>query len=322
MSQAAVDFLKDVSHQGLDVLPAISERRDDDVDDAQAVVEILPEIAFTDHLPEVPVRGGDDPNIHGTAFVISEAPDFLFLDDPEKLRLELGGRVADLVHEKGPAVGHFDEAHAAPARPREGPLGVPEEFALQDVIRDGGAVDGDEFSFAPGGAAVVDDPGDEFLPRSAFPMDQDPAVYLGDPESRFEHFFHAPGDAHHPVDDITVGLIHPAQRQEVVFPPEKGFLDKVQEFRAVHRLHHVVQGAHLDGPDDTVNGTVSADDDDVGPGVVIPDPVQESHAGAVRGAEIGDDEFVNALFQAPHCLDLGGRLVRFISPFMKKGAQG
>ena len=63
------------------------------------------------------------------------------LEDAEELGLRVERHVADLVEEERAAVGQLDEAGLVPVRAGEGAAPVAEELALQEVVRDGRAVD-------------------------------------------------------------------------------------------------------------------------------------------------------------------------------------
>ena len=59
---------------------------------------------------------------------------FPLLQHAEEFDLDGGREVADFVEEKRSAFGLLDAAHAAEKGPREGPLFVAEEFALQKAF--------------------------------------------------------------------------------------------------------------------------------------------------------------------------------------------
>jgi hypothetical protein len=56
------------------VVPAIAERREEDREDVQAVVEVLAEATGGGLRLEVPVRGRDDAQAHPEATVATAAP--------------------------------------------------------------------------------------------------------------------------------------------------------------------------------------------------------------------------------------------------------
>src|SRR2546429_2988846 len=102
------------------VLLALPECRQLDVNDRDAVIELLAEAASLDGLAQVAVRGGDDADVCAD-------PDHL-----EKPRLQMRREIADLVQEEG-------EPAAA----------VVEEMAFRLEVADGRTVERDERSVAP-----------------------------------------------------------------------------------------------------------------------------------------------------------------------------
>ena len=92
-----------------DVLRPLAERRDRDLDDAQPVVEVAPEVARLDLPREVAVRRGDDPHVDLAAPVLADAPHLALLERAEELRLKAEGDLADLVEEESPPLGRLEE---------------------------------------------------------------------------------------------------------------------------------------------------------------------------------------------------------------------
>src|SRR5690606_36352437 len=88
-----------------DVLEAVAQRWHRERDDIEAIEEVLAEGAVGDALLEVLVGGGDDADIDDAAFVGAERTDLALLDGAQKLGLERGRHVADLVEEERAARG-------------------------------------------------------------------------------------------------------------------------------------------------------------------------------------------------------------------------
>jgi hypothetical protein len=99
---------------------------------------------------EVLVRGGDNPHVTGLGSVAADALEAALLQHAQQLDLHLQGHVADFIEEQGTAGGHFEAALAAADRPGESALLVTEQFRLEQVARDGAAVDRDEGPVARG----------------------------------------------------------------------------------------------------------------------------------------------------------------------------
>src|SRR5260370_36339361 len=106
---------KEMRDEQRNVLPALPECRQLDVNNRDAVIELLAEAACRDGLSQVAVRGSDDADV------------LAHLDHLEKPRLEMRRESADLVQEEG-------EPAAA----------VGEEMAFHREIADGRTVERDE----------------------------------------------------------------------------------------------------------------------------------------------------------------------------------
>ncbi len=132
-----------------DVLLALPERREGDRELVEPRVQVAAEGARGLLRHEIAVRRAHDPHIDGLGGRRADRHDLAGLQDPQELRLRLERHVADLVEEQRPAVRRTHEARLVAIRAREGPALVPEELALEEGLRDGGAVDGDEGAAAP-----------------------------------------------------------------------------------------------------------------------------------------------------------------------------
>jgi len=129
--------------QKRNVLPALAERRQGDVDNLQTIVNILPELARRDAGGQIPVGRGNDAYIRPDGLCTADAGDFSVLQDPEDLGLGGQGHIADLVEKDRSAVGQLEFALALLERPGEGPFFVTEQFAFHQRFGNGCAVDND-----------------------------------------------------------------------------------------------------------------------------------------------------------------------------------
>ncbi len=119
----------------------------------------------------------------------SDAADALHdvvLQESQQLRLERLGHVADLVQEDRPAVGRLELPVLLTDGAGEGALLVAEELALEEPLRNGGAVDGDE-GFPRAAARPVDLPRYHVLAGAAFAEEQNRGVAVGHPVGHLEH---------------------------------------------------------------------------------------------------------------------------------------
>ena len=95
-----------------DLLGAVAERRDEDIDDVEAVVEVLAEASLGDGALEVLVGGGDDADVDLDVAAGAQAGELAILQDVQELGLQRQGHLADLVEEDGAAVGELELARA------------------------------------------------------------------------------------------------------------------------------------------------------------------------------------------------------------------
>src|SRR5215217_2477325 len=185
-----------------DVLAALAQGRQLQGDDVEPVVEVLAEGVPLHLVLEHLVRGGDDTDVHRLAPVVADLVDDLLLERPQELHLELERHLANLAQEEGAADGRLELARLGGHRAREGALHVAEQLALQQVLGDGAAVDGDEGALHPGRAAV-ELPGDELLAGARLARNQHGDVRGSDLVDALVHVAHALTGA----DDVAVALV-------------------------------------------------------------------------------------------------------------------
>src|SRR5260370_277702 len=171
------EALNEMTHQRLDVLGSLPQRRDLDREDVQAVVEVVAEPLLLDHLDEVAVRRGDQADVDLDRPGAAEALERLLLEDLEELRLELERDLAYLVEEERAAVRHLEAPELLRDGAGERAAFVAEELALDEARRNGGAVDFDEGPLAAA-APVVNGACDQLLPRTRLAEDEDRRVGL------------------------------------------------------------------------------------------------------------------------------------------------
>jgi len=109
---------------------------------------------------QVPVGGRHDARVHGDRLVGPDALDLVRLQHAQQLHLAGQRQLADLVEEDGPGVGALELA-----------LAMAEELGLQQVFRNGPAVDGNERPVGPV-AVGVDHFGHQLLAGAALAVDQ------------------------------------------------------------------------------------------------------------------------------------------------------
>lgn len=169
-------FADEVGDEQGDVFGALAERRDGQMNDVQALIEIETELAHGNFFLQRDVGGGDDADVDGLFTVGADGEDAFFLDDAEELGLEVQGQFGDLVEEDGALVGAAEVAGAAFGGAGEGPADVAEKFGFSERAGDGGTVDRDEGELGAFGIEVMDGFGDELFAGAGFAVDEDGGV--------------------------------------------------------------------------------------------------------------------------------------------------
>src|SRR5205823_7448494 len=123
---------------------AHSKRRELDLDDLHAVVEVLAKCALADELLEIAVGRANDANVSGHGLPAADALERSVLEQAKQLSLNLQREIADLVEKERSFFGDFDFArHAAIGARERAPL-VAEELALDQLERERRAIHRDE----------------------------------------------------------------------------------------------------------------------------------------------------------------------------------
>src|SRR5213079_3622399 len=92
---------------------------------------------------QIRIRCRDHADVDLDRLAAGDALEPLVLEDAQDLGLELERHVADLVEEQRAAVGELELAFLLLGRAGERALLVAEQLALEQTLRDGGAVDRD-----------------------------------------------------------------------------------------------------------------------------------------------------------------------------------
>ena len=144
VGRALAGLRQEVRRQRGDVLAAIAQRRDVHRQDVEAEVEVLAEAPLLDEGRQVAVRRGDHADVDVMDAIAAHGAHVAELQDAQQLGLQAEGHVANLVEQQRPAVGLGEQPLAGLDGAREAAPRVPEDLALEQLLRDGGRVDRDE----------------------------------------------------------------------------------------------------------------------------------------------------------------------------------
>ena len=149
-------------------------------DHVQPVEQVGAEQTPLHFLFQISVGGYDQPEIQLNAPVAGQPLNGLFLNQLQKLGLNMGRQLADLIQKQRSVVGQLDLADlAALLRAREGALLIAEELALEEIIGDAGAVDRDK-GILVAAALLVDGTRDELLTGAGLACDEYGRRAVGD----------------------------------------------------------------------------------------------------------------------------------------------
>ena len=127
--------------EGDDILGALAQRRNAQLELSKAVEEVLTEAAFFDGGFEILVSGGDDADVDFNLAVTAETVEGLAIEHAQEFHLSLQLQFADFVEEESAFLGEFEKAGLRGIGAAEGAFFVSEEFAFDEVFGEGGAVD-------------------------------------------------------------------------------------------------------------------------------------------------------------------------------------
>ncbi len=174
--------------QGNDVFRTLAQRRNAELELAEAMKKILAKAAFFDRSFEILIGGGDDADIDFDFAVAAETVERLAIQHAQKLDLSLQLQFADFVEKKSTFVGQFEEARFRNIGAAEGAFFVSEEFALHQILGKRGAVDVDPGTAAAMGR-LVNRARDQFLASTSLAGNQ--------------NSFRMPGDAVHQAHELV-----------------------------------------------------------------------------------------------------------------------
>ena len=128
-------LLEEVLREIRDVVLALAQGRQEDVDDVQPVVEILTEPALVHHVPKIAVGRGDDPHVDLDRFHSAETHELALLHHAQQLGLRVRRDVPDLIEEDAPLVREIAQALLRVNGTGERALHMTKQGRLEEVGR-------------------------------------------------------------------------------------------------------------------------------------------------------------------------------------------
>ncbi len=168
-------FADEVGGEGEDIVLALTQRRNLQVDDVQAIEKVFAEAASRTSSARSRLEVAMMRMLTGDGLAAADAVDHALLDGAQELRLQAHFHFADFIEEQRAAVGLFELADAAGDGAGERAFLVAEEFGLEEVLGDRRAVDRDE-RLLGARRSRMDITRDDFLTDAGFAGDEDRGV--------------------------------------------------------------------------------------------------------------------------------------------------
>jgi hypothetical protein len=279
-----------VANELWDVFTAIAKGRQVKSDDVDAVIQVGAK-ATAGHLRlEVACGRGYHPDVNDTVSVVADAPNLAFLERAKQLHLKWWRELTDLVEEERAAVSFLKETDLLRRGTGEGALRVSKELALQQVLRNGATVDGDERLL--GARAVgMDVPSDQFLAGATLARNEDGRRVPCNLTSNGQDLLHrcaASDDATRRTErgQLLLELLH---RLAQPFPLDR-LADGQQQLVGAKRLSDEVVRATPHRLDDPFVVLVGAHHDDEPTGVLGAKLLKELEPVHARHAHVAQNE--------------------------------
>ena len=139
---------------------------------------------FETRFGQIPVRGGDDPDIHLAGGEIgSDRPHFAAFQKAQEHRLHAQAHFPDFVQEHRAAIAQLKKANLVTMRTGEAALHVTEELRLEERLRHARAIERHKGTLGARGTGM-NQSGDEILPDAALSRDEHLCVAGGDADRR------------------------------------------------------------------------------------------------------------------------------------------
>src|SRR5580704_2997155 len=206
----------------------------------EAIVEILAQTLVGERLGNVDVGCGQNADVDFDDGAAAEAGELLILQHVQKFRLQKGRHLANFVEQNGSAVAQFEFTRFGVVCSREGALLVAEQFALEEVGGNGGAIYFQERAMGAWGK-LVDQASENFLAGATLAEQEHGDVDVRDQRGLRANLAHlrTGGD-----EEDVVGKLFDVAAIRLLSLTEAEVDDGVQ-FRLLKWLGEVIQGAEF-----------------------------------------------------------------------------
>src|SRR6266849_4304053 len=289
--------LEEMREEHRHILAAVAQWRKLQMNDVEAVEQVLTETAFANEREEIDVRGGDDADVHFDLFGAAETHEFAFLNNAQELGLRFGTDGGDFVEKDGALIGDFEETLFGSDGAGEGAFDVSEELRFEKVHGDRAGIHGHKgFVGASGGG--VNRLGDELLARTALAANEDGGArrsHLGNEVQERLHLVALADDA-----GKTETLLEGALELDVFVAKAArlhSLSDLRQKFVVGPRLGDVIHRAVFERGPRHFNRAVGGNEHDGKLRIAAVNLFQDVQTVAVRQADVQQQEIERMLFE-------------------------
>ena len=310
-------MIQEEFHQRQDVFLSVAQRRDKDGDDRQAVIQVLPEMAFADGALQVAIGRGDDPHIHLHVANAPHSADHLVFEHAEEFGLQERRQLADLVEEESSAVTDFKQALLHRLGVSESAFLVAEEFRFHQVFGNGGTVDGHKRPTLPR-ALVVNRFGYEILSGAALALNQDGGCFAGcdlaDKSHQLAHF------ARNGDHVVVAGALANLAAQRLNFVSQARSFQRVLhghgQLVEIQRLADEVVGSHLERGFHVIELRIGSHHDHGANVACLFQPIQHIQPAQIRQSDVQQDEVRRLSMGHAQAFLARRRFQRLIAPLL------
>src|SRR5262245_53960578 len=128
----------------------------------EAMIQILTKLVLPDRIDNVAIGRGNQADVHFKFLVAADAREGAVFKKAQELRLQRAAHIANFIKENGATVGFFHASVLLAERASKGAFLMSEQFALEQQLRNGRAIDADVMAFGAF-AEAVEGTGDQFF---------------------------------------------------------------------------------------------------------------------------------------------------------------
>src|SRR5580700_3268396 len=187
LAHSSCGLLYKMLHQQRNILRAFPQGRNVDRKHIQSIIEVAAKLLFQNHSFQVAMSRGHDAYVDSLRPRTSQALKFPFLQDAEKLWLQLERDIADFIQEQRALVCYLKPADLLCDRAGERSPFMAEQFTFEQPGRDGSTVELNERS-SPARTVTVNGARDKFFARAGLAQQEDSRICPG---HGFDHLQHA-----------------------------------------------------------------------------------------------------------------------------------